>query len=162
MLDSLDCDEAVKEYQKARRIALNRLARKEYTSKEILSDLQNRGVSAATANQVVEDLKSERMIQDERFLEMFIRSEGLKGKGAAWISRRLLEKGIKVSTQEILPFLEEALGLSEEECIRKFIDRKYPQAFENPKEAQKAVSGLMRRGFNYSKIQVVLGRLILK
>lgn len=162
MLDFENLDQAQSEYQSARRLALNRLARRESTSIEILVYLQSCGVSEATADQVVEDLKLERMIQDERFLEIFIRAEGLKGKGALWISKKLAQKGIRKSPQEIKPLLENTLCLSEEEIILRLIDRRYPKAYEDPKEAQKAISGLIRRGFSYSKVQIVLGRVIVK
>ena len=151
-----------KDYQKARSLVLRKLSRREYTSIEMLRFLITQGISEEISGQVVLDLQEERFLQDEKYTELFVRSEARKGKGVLWILKKLSEKGIKESPQKVEALLQDALSTDEEEMIRQFIQRKYPRATQDPKEAQKAVGGLIRRGFRYAKIQAVLGRVILR
>ena len=153
-------DEEYAEEQRARSLVLRKLARREYTSIEMLRFLLSEGVSEETSEKVILDLQAERILQDEKYTELFVRAQALKGKGVLWTIKKLAEKGIRVTPEKVEALLQDALSVNEEEIIRQFIQRKYPRATQDPQEARKAISGLIRRGFHYSKIQAVLGRVI--
>ncbi len=145
-------------YTFAKETAMKRLDRRECSSLEIHNYLIDKGVTEEVVTQVVEELKSREYIHDGRYARMYVRSQTLKSKGPHFIRQKLTEKGIRLELNEIKELSEEVSKISEAESAKLILERKYPNAQTDRKETQRAINGLLRRGFSYSVIQSLLSR----
>lgn len=131
----------------ALRMALRRLGTKEYSSAEMLSYLKRREVPEELAGEIVRVLVKDRMIDDLRYAKILVRSQAMRGKGPLYISNKLKQKGVKLDVSSIREWVAEALGTTEVEAARDIIERRYPDAANDPKAAARAFQALLRRGF---------------
>lgn len=77
-----------------RRTAMNLLARREHSSRELKRKLKVRGMEGAAVDQALAALQEERLLSDERFVEMLVHSRISKGQGPLRIQAELREHGV--------------------------------------------------------------------
>ena len=137
--------------------AFNRLSRRECSSKDIYTHLVRKGASPETANAVVSELVEKELISDERFAKMLIRHLSSGGKGPSVIRQKLKEKGISMDLPKVRELTQDLTATSELDAAKKIAERRYPKAIADPgqsavdpKEKNRAIQGLLRRGYSYS------------
>lgn len=145
------------------RLALDRavrlLASREHSVRELTGKLQAKGVDAATAGLVVDDLRGRGLQSDTRFAESFVRSRLGRGHGPVRIRQELIQRGIEES------LVDEALAESADDATdwqalacearaRKFGDALPRDRNDWGRQAR----FLARRGFPTDVIYRVLGR----
>ncbi len=133
-----------KDYQRARLSAMNMLARREQSRKELENKLGTR-FEADVINRVLDDLKSEGLQSDQRFLESFVSSRINRGQGPLKISYELRNKGIAMEAiaDQLEPYAENWLEIAKYVLERKFGEE--PPA--DYKERQKRQRFIASRGF---------------
>ena len=130
------------------------LARREHSSFELHEKLITKGCAPALAVQVVERLKQERLLSDERFIEMLIESRRRRGYGPLRVRQELEKKGIPEDAIEqwLDPFGREWIELLREVRHKKF-GGKPPKDFS---ERARQARFLQYRGFTFDQIQRVM------
>ncbi|MES1196012.1 MAG: regulatory protein RecX, partial [Steroidobacter sp.] len=81
-----DSDESIRRDKlqaNAHNSAVRLLARREHAAAEIRQKLKFRGYDDNVTAEVIDDLLRQRLLSDERFAEMFIRSRAERGQGPA-------------------------------------------------------------------------------
>ncbi|MCR5215138.1 MAG: recombination regulator RecX [Eubacterium sp.] len=106
---------------------------------------------------VVELMYSYNYLNDERFVESYVRSYMLS-KSRRMIEKELEDRKIDVSLyQEVISGVYRDEGLEESDTIEKLLDKKFRgQDMSDEKVRRRAYSYLMRHGFGYDKIKLYL------
>jgi regulatory protein len=91
-----------------RRRAMDLLARREHSRYELERKLGARGFEPTIVAGVLDALAAEHLLEEQRFVESFIRSRIRKGQGPARIRAELVQRGIDDA--------EVAAGLAEADC----------------------------------------------
>jgi regulatory protein len=143
------------------RLALDRavrlLAQREHSVRELTAKLTSRGVDAATAGLVVDDLRGRGLQSDGRFAEAFVHSRVGRGRGPMRIRQELSQRGIddeiadEVLTTSAEYWLELAAGVRQ----KKFGDA-VPKGRD---EWNRQARFLAQRGFPADLIYRVLGNV---
>ena len=71
------------------------LARRDHSRLELGRKLTERGFESATVEHVLEDLIRDRLLEEDRFVESFIRGRIAKGHGPVRIRGELAQRGIE-------------------------------------------------------------------
>jgi regulatory protein len=140
---------------KAMSIAKDKINRKECTSQDIYQTLIKKKFSIEVAQITISYCEDRGLIDNNRFTRMLVRQSANRGKGSGWIQQKLREKGIEISREEIQKLINELAETPEFNMIQNIIQRKYPLAFTDPKEKNRALMALMRRGYSYETIKLV-------
>ncbi len=77
-----------------RKKAMDLLARREHSVRELERKLQARGYANDSIAQVVDGLRQDRLLSDERFVETYVYQRGNAGFGPLKISYELQQKGV--------------------------------------------------------------------
>jgi len=139
-----------------RRAAMDLLARREHSSKELTQKLSRRfdDVERSVIQNVIQKLSDDGLQSDRRFAESYIRSKSLKGIGPVRIKQELTQKGVDSS------LIGSAIQESEinwwdvlEACVLK----KYGGfSFATPEEKAKCIRFLAYRGFSSEMVYEAL------
>ena len=128
--------------------AMNLLARREHLREELKIKLIKRfGAHVqAEVEEILENLETENLLSDERFVESYLRQRGNKGYGPDRIRQELRQKG---APSELISIAFEAteqdwVALAREVRCKKF----GPQGPGDFKEKSKQIRFLMYRGFS--------------
>ncbi len=140
----------------AKRDAMNRASRRETCSQDMQQYLVKRGYSREIANNITLQMVDMNFVNDERYARMWIRAQGLRGKGAIWLQNKLKEKGLMLGLGAVKSILLDAVETTPEDTARRLVERKYPRAFEDSKQLQRAKMMLLRNGYSYSVIHSAL------
>ena len=125
------------------------------TEKQLRDKLkQGKKYTDETIDETIKFLKKHNFINDEdfakRFIELHKNSYSIKV-----LRQKLVQKGVK---KEILDSVfDDEIDVDEEVLIKKLLLKKCPDYFErekdmDPKERQKLLAYLFRKGFTYDKI----------
>ncbi len=105
--------------------------------------------SREAADKIIEKLKSQELINDEKFIDWFVRNRTtLKPKGERMLRRELLQKGINA---ELIDNFFSKNIVDEESLALQILEKRWPR-YKNitpQKRFEKAVSFLLRRGFSF-------------
>jgi len=129
-----------KAYEEARLCAHRILKRREKSSHELLTRLQEKGHSPQISLKVVERFADVGLVDDERYTEIYIRSAQAANKGWHRIVRELGQRGIDTEYLEP-PFDEDELERA------GLVIARLP--LETLKERDKALRRLVTKGFSY-------------
>lgn len=145
------------ERTQARNYALRLLSFRMRTKKELHDRLQRREFSEPVKKDVLDELEKLGLLDDQKFVESFIRDRlnfGLKGK--RMIFAELVKKG--VDNNHIKAMLGEISEQDEEEACKKLI-QKYSKRYQHlaaGDKKQRLFGLLNRHGFSYSVIKRAL------
>lgn len=144
--------ESDEEFLKAKRWALNKLAVRGYFSAELSKKMADHGFPTEIIQRVISDCQQYGYINDKEWLEGSIRSKLARHKGTHAIRYFLAQKGIP--KEEIQQAMETVCPENaQQESIQKLLSTKYAKYdLKNPKERQKIVVSLLRRGFSYDLV----------
>jgi len=139
------------EIKSAKLYALRRLNSQAMLSKNLADALVDRGYCPETVDFVIGELTRLQYLNDDEWMESYLRVQMARKVGPHLIRGKLAEKGI--SNEKISALLE---GLEEEkqkETILALLSSKYQKRNVNDyKERQKVIASLARRGFDLSLI----------
>ena len=139
---------------KARKKAMDYLARREHACRELARKLETAGFNAHVAADAIQQLTAEGLQSDRRFVESFVQSRISQGKGPVRIYADLGERGIAAG------LVDEVLGdtgqdwqeLAREIRLKKF-GAERPVDF---KEKARQMRFLQYRGFESDQIQAAV------
>ena len=139
----------------ARRAALLLLGRRDYASGELLTKLTVSGYTQEAAQAAVSALQEERLLDDSRFLDNFVRAHAGRGQGPARIRQELAVLGFAAA--EIQAALEagpDFAALCREVRARKFGAQPPASWAERGRQGR----FLQYRGFSSDDIRLATGQ----
>ena len=81
-------------YQKIRKRALDLLSRREHSEFELRKKLLGKDAAAHAVDEVIEDLKRDNYLSDDRYAEAYVRSRVERGDGPLKIRHELSRRGV--------------------------------------------------------------------
>ena len=142
--------------ESAKKRALRLLERRDYSRKELILKLTEKGEPLADAEAVADRMIELGVINDERYSRMLVRHYASKGYGTCRIKQELYRHGIHTDLWE--EALEELP--SQEEVIDKLFRSKLRSSDPDRNEIKKATDALLRRGFSWSEISACKNRVL--
>jgi len=132
-------------------MALQWLARREHSRRELLTKLAGKGCDTVLATAVVQQLEVERLVSDDRFMESLITARRRRGYGPLKIQKELQEKGV---APEVIDLGRMVSGEEWLEDIRRVQRKKFGGKIpkSHPERARQA-RFLQYRGFTYDQIR---------
>jgi regulatory protein len=105
-----------------RKKAMDLLARREHSEQELRQKLKSRGYEFETIDEVVQGLKSDCLLSDERFAEAYVNYRFNAGVGPLKIRYELRQKGITdpVADEFLAPSSERWDQLMVQQRVRKY------------------------------------------
>lgn len=150
-LEEFDEAFAVLEYRQAKQYVIRRLAAQQLPSTILADNLRERLVSEPVIEQLLEEFRSLGYINDEEWIEGFIRRQLRRKLGPRAIAQKLAVKGLKEESVEMVETVSSEE--SQKELIQALLTTKYVKRnLSDAKERQKVVASLARRGFSLSVI----------
>lgn len=143
--------------EKAQQRAVNFIAYRPRTEREVRLRLKKAGADEETINSVLERLKGAGLLDDETFgkawVESRLRSNPRSRRMLAW---ELRQKG--VGDEEVQAALE---GVNDEEAAFRAAQKRWPkvQSLEPRERKRKLMEFLARNGFDYQTIESVIARI---
>jgi regulatory protein len=154
----VECEEVFTklEYQGAKRFVLKRLSLRSYHSLELSAALSERLVSKETIERVLEEYSSMGYLNDQEWVASTVQRLQLQKCGPRAIEMKLRAKGLpKESIQNAIASI--CKSSSQQENINRLLTSRYrSRDMANPKEKQKVIAGLMRKGYAYDQINAAL------
>jgi regulatory protein len=139
--------------QRAIDLACAHVNRRERTVAEVRSQLERQGVSDAHADEAVRVLLDQRLLDDERFAEMFVAD---KRELEQWGSERIRARGLdrEVAERALAAALDDHSGddrsRHDVELTRalELLRRRFPQPLRGRRERDRALGVLLRKGYD--------------
>ena len=142
--------------ESAKKRALRLLERRDYSRKELILKLTEKGEPLADAEAVADRMIELGVINDERYSRMLVRHYASKGYGTCRIKQELYRHGIHTDLWE--EAMEELP--SQEEIMDKLLRSKLRSSDPDQKEIKKATDALLRRGFSWSEVSACKQRVL--
>lgn len=142
--------------ESAKKRALRMLERRDYSRKELIVKLTEKGEPLEDAEAVADRMVELGVIDDERYSRMLVRHYAGKGYGACRIQQELYRHGIHTDLWE--EAMEELP--SQEEQLDKLFRSKLRSSHPDRAEIKKATDALLRRGFSWSEISACKQRVL--
>ena len=134
--------------------AMNLLARREHSEQELRRKLANRGYEQSLIDAAIASLLADRLLDDARFTEAYIRYRGSNGYGPVRIRQELKERGI--SDELLNDYLDERDSMWREKVSEVRNKRFRDSSPADYKERARQARFLQYRGFTNEQIQRVL------
>mgnify|MGYP001481664975 CR=1 FL=1 len=142
--------------QAARLAALKQLNRRDFGARELAERLVARGFSLPAAEEAVEGLRKERLVDDGRFAEHFVAYHANRGRGPIGIAYKLREAG--VSPDQIAAAVDADSADWQNRCAAVRLKRfgtKLPTTWiQRGRQAR----FLSQRGFSAGQIRAAVGQ----
>lgn len=130
----------------ALRRAVDLLARREHSQRELMGKLVARGIAADTAAAVVDRLARQGWQDEARFAATLARTRASAGYGPLRIRAELAMHGLR--GEQVAAALA-ACETDWREAAHALVARRFPVvSLQDPKQRRKAIELLMRRGFD--------------
>ena len=142
--------------ESAKMRALRLLERRDYSRKELILKLTEKGEPLADAEAVADRMVELGVINDERYSKMLVRHYAGKGYGLCRIKQELYRHGIHTDLWE--EAMEELP--SQEDIMDKLLRSKLKSSSPDQKEIKKATDALLRRGFSWSEVSACKQRVL--
>ncbi len=130
--------------------AMNLLAMREHSAKELTEKLGRKFLLSEIVVQVVADLKEQNLQSDERFAEAFIRMRQQQGKGSVLIKMELQERGVDAYLISQLLDESDSIWFA---LVREVRMKRFRQMPIGALEKAKQMRFLHSRGFSRRHIQ---------
>ena len=143
-----------------RDVALQLLARREYSRVELARKLQQKSFDGDEIEACLDALAEQSLQSDARFAESFVRSRIARGQGVIRIKGELRQRGIDQETlTAALEAVEEREAIDWFELAKETLARRYDSPGDTPKERAKRERFLATRGFDFEQIRYALSCL---
>lgn len=140
--------------EQVRETALRLLARREHSRRELSWKLEARHLPGELVNPVLDRLEQERLLSDERFTDVFVRSRCERGYGPLRIRAELQERGVA----EVL--IDSAIAAADVDWLdraRELCRRRFGTGMpESWNERARRGRYLAQRGFSSEQIRYAL------
>jgi len=138
----------------ARCSAIEYLSRREHASLELRNKLTRKGFESSVIDCVLIQLRVDKLLSDERFVESYVRSRTHKGYGPLRIQHELQKRGIG---REMLTHMLDSNDAAWIACARMARQKRFGADLpQNRREVGKQFRFLQNRGFTGYQIQVAL------
>lgn len=140
--------------QRAERLALGLLVRREHSTRELTTKLTQRDLPDEIIHDTVASLQARNLLSEERFTEQFVRSRISRGDGPMKIRAELAQRGIDSARaeQELQAQAPDWNQLAEAQRRKRF-GAEIPAEFS---ERARQARFLQGRGFGMNEIRKVL------
>ena len=140
------------EYKKGRYYALKRLSLQPILSHKLASFLKERDISEGVVERLIKELTDLGLINDEEWIQSFMRHQLRKKMGPLAIVQKLANKGVRgVFVKESVA--EKWTPQEQKTLIKELLKTRYQKYnLKDFKERNKVVASLSRRGFELSYI----------
>ena len=138
----------------ARVAALDALARRDHASQALRRKLEGRGYEPTVVEAVVEQLRSEKLLDDRRYVENFVGFHAARGQGPLRVRADLRKLGLAGD------LVDDAVGAYGEwlEQLHKARQKKFGvQPPTHYSDRQRQARFLVYRGFTGAQIRLALG-----
>lgn len=142
--------------ESAKKRALRLLERRDYSRKELVLKLTEKGEPLEDAEAVADRMVELGVVSDERYSQMLVRHYAAKGYGACRIKQELYRHGID---KELWDEAMEQMP-TQEETMDKLFRSKLRSASPDRAEIKKATDAMLRRGFSWSEIAACKQRVL--
>jgi regulatory protein len=130
------------------------MARRDFASGELRSKLRERGFDPVVVQELIEQLRARRLLNDERYASHFVQYHSARGQGPVRIRRDLETVGVESSLVEAaLESVADWAALARDVRRRRF-GAKPPQLW---REKGRQARFLQYRGFSNDHIRSALG-----
>jgi regulatory protein len=147
-------DERFSDPVEARKKAMDYLARREHSRDELCRKMEKVGFDPSVTLDAIEQLRTDGLQSDRRFVDAFVQSRISQGKGPARIYADLSQRGIREPMiQEVLGELEQDWFALARETRRKKYGDDTPVEF---KAKARQMRFLQYRGFEPEQIQAAV------
>lgn len=139
-----------------KRIALNWLSRRDYSESQLSQRLARQGGAADDIARVITWCKNGNYLNQQRYLDMLVRSRAAKGYGLNYILQECRQQHI--SKEQVLQCAAQ-LEIDWFAQARQLYQKKYGQsAVTDYKEKLKRMAYMQRRGFSNEQIQIAINQ----
>ena len=141
--------------QAARLAALKQLNRRDFGARELAERLVARGFARPAAEEAVEGLRRERLVDDGRYAEHLVVYHANRGRGPVGIAHRLREAGVPADT--IAAAVDAGSADWRRRCAevrRKRFGAKLPATWA---EKGRQARFLTQRGFSADQVRAAIG-----
>ena len=128
--------------------ALDLLSRREHSTSEIRKKLSRYESNSDVVKEVINNLKTENLLNDQRYAEAVVKEKSLKGYGPVHIENFLKKKGLTQYNSSI-----HELEIDWLEVCRSTFQKKSRNKDLSSKEKEKILRFLAYRGFSYEIIK---------
>jgi regulatory protein len=147
------------EYKQARHYALKRLSERAYYSAELAKTLRNRLVSSSTIERVIQNCQDLGCLNDDEWIDAFIRGHLRRRSSLRSIAWKLQEKGVP-SDKAKQAVGERNNPSGEKESIQHLLSTRYrSRDLQDRRERDKVIAALMRKGFHFEAIREAMSRI---
>lgn len=140
------------EYKQARHYALKKLSERAYYSAELAKTLRDRLVSPLTIGRVIQNCQELGCLNDEEWIEAFIRGQLRRRSSLRSIAWKLQERGVAPEkAKQVIG--ERNNPTSEKDSIQHLLSTRYrSRDLKDRRERDKVIAALMRKGFHFEAI----------
>ena len=132
--------------ERALGVAYRYLNRRERTEAELRGHLEAKGVEPPVLEQTLETLAQDGVVDDARYARLFAEDKReLEGWGSERIRRALRARGVERDLVEAA--LRPQEGEGELERAAALLRRRFPEPLEDPRERERALGVLLRKGY---------------
>lgn len=137
-----------------RRAALDLLARREHSARELREKLRQKFGTAPPLDEELDRLQAEGLLSDERFAEAFVRMHRNRGHGPIRILHELAQRGVAAELAEacVEPRSPEWIALARQWRERRFGETLPAEAADTQRQARH----LQSRGFSAEQVSRAL------
>lgn len=134
--------------------AMNLLARREHSRLELVRKLQGRVDDKALLDEALDRLEEDKLLDDERFCEAFVRMRANGGYGPVRVRAELKDKGVR---DELISQYMAQHEADWREQVRRVFEKKYGlNPDTDAKSRAKQQRFLAQRGFSFEQIKSAL------
>lgn len=146
----------VAELAELKRMALNWLSRRDYSESQLCQRLSRNGGDPADIALVIAWCKRENYLDQNRFLQMLVRSRAGKGYGLNYIVQECRQQ--QIAKEQVMQCATE-LEIDWFAIASQLYQRKYGQSeVTDYKEKLKRMAYMQRRGFSNEQIQIAMNQ----
>jgi regulatory protein len=142
--------------------ALNLLAFRARSARELHRRLVQKGVTAERADRVIAKLREVGLIDDNDFARQLARSKMVAGASRRRVHQELFKRGVarEVADEAVKQVVEDE-GLSDADSIERIARKKWAtlRAFDEPTRRRRLYGFLARRGFDSDDVSRVVRQL---
>jgi regulatory protein len=130
------------------------LARRDHSTSEVTRKLRDKGYDAGLVGEVLERLLAEKLLDDGRFIDNFIRYHVARGQGPLRVRAQLRQIGLdRTLVEEALGAYSDWPGVARSARLKKFGAKPPVEAADRARQAR----FLGYRGFTSAQIRAALG-----
>jgi regulatory protein len=140
----------------ARNIAMDLLARRDHSRKQLREKLRKRGFDSAEIEAALDGLQRDRLLDEQRFADSYMYQRVNKGFGPLRIRQELRERGV---SSEVITALLEVYSNEWHESMRQQRAKKFGAELpEDQRERMKQARFLQNRGFSPESVMRLFRR----